>query len=243
MRVFACYVVSKLQRHRCPTFGALLPRNRHGQTGRYIFIYIDINERCDKILGTSHTFQGKRKYPYQQVSGNILFKIYRWRSATFVLSAGNVLHENNARLDTSHHWPSHSFRDGGAVADSLTCVHNAMKCLIVINRSCINNRVLMPPEVKIQKVQVWGAWRPHSGISSAYPLVMIWRPSRTARLKCALAPSCTYSIPSAVTYNLNVSELKLIWTFFWLRMCISCQKFDPAFQQHFVGINPHPARN
>jgi hypothetical protein len=33
--------VSKLQRHRCPTFGALRPRNRRGQTGRYIFIYID----------------------------------------------------------------------------------------------------------------------------------------------------------------------------------------------------------
>jgi hypothetical protein len=42
MRVFACYVVSKLQRHRCPTFGALRTRNRRGQTGRYIFIYIDI---------------------------------------------------------------------------------------------------------------------------------------------------------------------------------------------------------
>jgi hypothetical protein len=41
MRVFACYVVSKLQRHWCPTFGALQPRNRRGQTGRYIFIYID----------------------------------------------------------------------------------------------------------------------------------------------------------------------------------------------------------
>jgi hypothetical protein len=40
MRVFACYVVSKLQRHLCPTFGALRPRNRRGQTGRYIFIYI-----------------------------------------------------------------------------------------------------------------------------------------------------------------------------------------------------------
>jgi hypothetical protein len=41
MCVFACYVVSKLQRHRCPTFRALRPRNQHGQTGRYIFIYID----------------------------------------------------------------------------------------------------------------------------------------------------------------------------------------------------------
>jgi hypothetical protein len=43
MRVFACYVVSKLQRHRCPTFGALRLRTRLVQTGRYIFIYIDSN--------------------------------------------------------------------------------------------------------------------------------------------------------------------------------------------------------
>jgi hypothetical protein len=41
MRVFACYVVSKLQRHRCPTFGALRLRTKRVQTGRYIFIYID----------------------------------------------------------------------------------------------------------------------------------------------------------------------------------------------------------
>jgi hypothetical protein len=42
MRVFACYVVSKLQRHRYPTFGALRLRTRRVQTGRYIFIYIEI---------------------------------------------------------------------------------------------------------------------------------------------------------------------------------------------------------
>jgi hypothetical protein len=42
MRVFACYVVSKLQRHRCPTFGALRLRTRRVETGHYIFIYIDI---------------------------------------------------------------------------------------------------------------------------------------------------------------------------------------------------------
>jgi hypothetical protein len=48
MRVFACYVVSKLQRHRCPTFGALRFRTRHGQTGRYIFIYIDFGLAQDR---------------------------------------------------------------------------------------------------------------------------------------------------------------------------------------------------
>jgi hypothetical protein len=41
MRVFACYVVSKLQRHRCPTFGALRFRANNAQTDSYIFIYID----------------------------------------------------------------------------------------------------------------------------------------------------------------------------------------------------------
>jgi hypothetical protein len=41
MRVFACYVVSKLQRHRCPTFGALPFRTNNAQTDSYIFIYID----------------------------------------------------------------------------------------------------------------------------------------------------------------------------------------------------------
>jgi hypothetical protein len=45
MRVFACYGVSKLQRQRCPTFGALRPRRRRGQTGSYIFIYIDEEDK------------------------------------------------------------------------------------------------------------------------------------------------------------------------------------------------------
>jgi hypothetical protein len=43
MRVFACYGVSKLQRHRCPTFGALRFRTHRGQTDSYIlYIHIDI---------------------------------------------------------------------------------------------------------------------------------------------------------------------------------------------------------
>jgi hypothetical protein len=44
MRVFACYVVSKLQRHRCPTFGTLRFRTNNAQTDSYIFIYIDVEE-------------------------------------------------------------------------------------------------------------------------------------------------------------------------------------------------------
>jgi hypothetical protein len=40
MRVFACYVVSKLQRHRWTSFGALRFRTNNVQTDSYIFIYI-----------------------------------------------------------------------------------------------------------------------------------------------------------------------------------------------------------
>jgi hypothetical protein len=44
----------------------------------------------------------------------------------------------NARRDTSHHGPPHPLRDVGALADSVTDVHNVMvKCLFVVNRSCI----------------------------------------------------------------------------------------------------------
>jgi hypothetical protein len=60
MRVLACYVVSKLQRHRCPTFGALRPRNRRGQTGRYIFIYIDVEESRPTLWSVSFWLQIQR---------------------------------------------------------------------------------------------------------------------------------------------------------------------------------------
>jgi hypothetical protein len=44
----------------------------------------------------------------------------------------------NARLDASHHGPSHAFKENGVVVGSLTGIHSAMvKCLFVVNRSCI----------------------------------------------------------------------------------------------------------
>jgi hypothetical protein len=44
----------------------------------------------------------------------------------------------SAPLNTYHIGPPHQFEDAGAVADSLTGIHNAMvKCLFVVNRSCI----------------------------------------------------------------------------------------------------------
>jgi hypothetical protein len=45
---------------------------------------------------------------------------------------------SNARLDMSHHGQPY-FRDVGVVVDSLTGIHIAMvKCLFVINGSCIH---------------------------------------------------------------------------------------------------------
>jgi hypothetical protein len=49
----------------------------------------------------------------------------------------------NARLDTSHHGLPHPCKDAGVVADSLTGIHSAMvKCLFVVNRSCISKGFL-----------------------------------------------------------------------------------------------------
>jgi hypothetical protein len=43
------------------------------------------------------------------------------------------------------------FKDAGAVADSLTGIHSAMKRLFVINRSCIHKGVHVSPQVKIYR--------------------------------------------------------------------------------------------
>jgi hypothetical protein len=44
----------------------------------------------------------------------------------------------SAHLGTSHHGPSHPFKDAGVVVDSLTGIYNAMvKCLFIVKRNCI----------------------------------------------------------------------------------------------------------
>jgi hypothetical protein len=79
----------------------------------------------------------------------------------------------NARLDTSHHGP-HPFKNAGVVGDSLTGIQNVMvKCLVVVNRSCIHKDLKVFPLVKIQRIQIWRAWRPYSESSSTYQSVMI----------------------------------------------------------------------
>jgi hypothetical protein len=142
----------------------------------------------------------------------------------------------NARLDTSHHGPPHSFKDAGAVADSLTGIHSAMKCLDVVNRSCIHKGLQMSPHVNIQRIQVRRAWRPCSIL--LYLSIrhdMLLRTSRKARLRCAGAHSC---ILSAVTRKLNVSGHMLIWRLSGLvrgsraqssSASFSCTVYNPCF--------------
>jgi hypothetical protein len=58
----------------------------------------------------------------------------------------------NARLDTSDHGPPHAFKGAWVVVDCLTGIHNAMvKCLFVVNRSCITQGSLSVPTGKNPK--------------------------------------------------------------------------------------------
>jgi hypothetical protein len=134
----------------------------------------------------------------------------------------------NARLDTSHHGPPHPFKDAGEVVDSLTGVHTAMVKWLFVNRSCIHNGFLVFPEVKIQKIQTWRAWRPCTGSSSNSLLVMLLRTSRKARLRCVGTPLC---ILSAINQKLNVSGHMLMWTFFVALVCgTGAQSLSVPFQ-------------
>jgi hypothetical protein len=55
----------------------------------------------------------------------------------------------NEHLDTSHHGPPYQFKFAGVVAVSLTGIHNAMvKCLFVVNRSCIHTKFRCPHRYK-----------------------------------------------------------------------------------------------
>jgi hypothetical protein len=105
----------------------------------------------------------------------------------------------NARLDTAHHGSPHQFK----VADNVTGIQNAMvKFSLIVNRSCIHKGVYVSPQEKIQRIQIWRAWRPCS--RPPLPIFCWWqvllRTSPTARLKCAGAPSCMYHI-CALTAN------------------------------------------
>jgi hypothetical protein len=62
-------------------------------------------------------------------------------------------------LDTSHYGPPHPFKDAGVVAGSVADTHTAMvKCLLDVNRSCINRGFQVSPHVKIERIQIQRAW-------------------------------------------------------------------------------------
>jgi hypothetical protein len=50
----------------------------------------------------------------------------------------------------------HPFKDTGVVVDILSGICSMMvRCLFVINRSCICNGFWVSPQVKIQMIQIW----------------------------------------------------------------------------------------
>jgi hypothetical protein len=71
-------------------------------------------------------------------------------------------------------WTAASVKNAGVVSDSLTGIQSAMvRCLFVVNRSCIHKGIYVFPQTKIQVIQIWQAWRLCNGPSSTYPSVRI----------------------------------------------------------------------
>jgi hypothetical protein len=66
--------------------------NSHIISHPSIRVYTECNWKVRTNLGTSSTYQNKKKYPYRHVSGNILFVSYIWKG-TFKIRPQNVLHE------------------------------------------------------------------------------------------------------------------------------------------------------
>jgi hypothetical protein len=115
----------------------------------------------------------------------------------------------NAPLYMSHHGPPHPYKDAGAVADSLTGIHNAMvKCLFVVNRSCIHKGLQLFLQVIIQGIQTWRAWRSCSGSSSTYPSVVrgvTENISHSAALMCR-STTCMYHIRALTASDTSSSS-------------------------------------
>jgi hypothetical protein len=103
----------------------------------------------------------------------------------------------NARLDTPHHGPQQPFKNTGVIGDS-SDRHPQYEGEVPLHwqQELHTQGFYVSPQVKIHTIQIWQAWRPCSGSSSAYHSVMIvlLRTSRIARLKCAGAPSFMYHI-------------------------------------------------
>jgi hypothetical protein len=130
----------------------------------------------------------------------------------------------NARLDASLHGRPHPFRDAGVVADSLTGIHNVMKCIFFVNRGCIHKGFtrMMSSHVKSRGYKS-GERGGHAMGPPSVTIGVTSVTSRTARLKCGRAPSCI----SAVTHKLNVPGHMLMWAFLLLmwKWCPKCVRY------------------
>jgi hypothetical protein len=134
----------------------------------------------------------------------------------------------NPHLDTSH-GPPHPFKDTGVLADILTGIHNTMvKCLFVVNRICLYKGFSVSPQVKIQRIQIWGAWRPCSGSSTTYPSVMI---GVIENISHSAAKTCRSTIMHSFSYNSQVKCFRThvdtdIFSLFW------CMELVPIVCPH-----------
>jgi hypothetical protein len=99
----------------------------------------------------------------------------------------------NARLDKSHHGQTHPFRVAGAVADSLTGIHNAM-CLYCQQElhtqgsldDARSKYTVDWNQVTVEAIHTHWVWQ------------KLWRTSRTPQHKCAehtMHVSHSYSLP------------------------------------------------
>jgi hypothetical protein len=131
-----------------------------------------------------------------------------------------------ARIVTSHHGLQHPYKDAWAVADSLTGIHSAMvRYIFVVNRSCIYESL----QVKIQRVQIWRAWRPCSGSFSTYPSVTISVIENISHSTAKMCRSTTMHVPR------SCSDCQ--W---YISVLVACK---PMWASRTVTNNPSPHNN
>jgi hypothetical protein len=113
----------------------------------------------------------------------------------------------NAPLYTSHHRTPGPFEDAGVAVDSLRGIHSAIinKVPLRCQQELHTQRPLGVLTGINPEDSIWRAWRPCSGSSSTYPLVMI---AVIVDILHRTTKMC--SIVSAITNKLNVSRHMLI---------------------------------
>jgi hypothetical protein len=139
-----------------------------------------------------------------------------------------------AHLDTSHHGLQNPFKD----ADSLTGIHNAMvKCLFVVNRSFIHKGFRVPPQVTIERIQIWRAWRLCSGSSSTYAPVLIGVTGNISHSTANRSWQYSFSYNSQIKCfrtHVYMDGFCCCCCFFFFGMWNSCPKFVCTFHLHPV---------